>query len=103
LRALVEILRLAMVTRAQAETSAPRARNIVMVINNSEPAVSNPEILKLIQIWKRHTNINLSEYHFEKDMKLPHDIITPGTPNLPIEEIHPRLIHTVKETHARMM
>lgn len=103
IRALIEIMRLAMVTRAQAETSAPRARNIVMVINDSEPAVSNAEILKLIQIWRRHANINLSEYHFEKDMKLPHDIITPGTPNLPIEDIHPRLIQTVKEIHARMM
>jgi carboxylesterase len=102
LRALVEIMRLAMVTREQAEKSAPQARNILMVINDSEPAVSNPEILKLMQTWKRHANTNLSEYHFEKDMKLPHDIITPGTPNLPIEDIHPRLVHTVKETHAGM-
>lgn len=101
-RALIEILRLGMVTRAQATKSAPRAQQIVMVINDAEPAVSNAEILKLIQKWKRHGSINLSEYHFEKDMKLPHDIITPGTPNLPIGDIHPRLIHTVKETHGRM-
>ena len=103
LRALIEILRLAMVTRTQAETSAPRAKNIVMVINDSEPAVSNPEILKLIRTWQRHADTNLSEYHFEKIMRLPHDIITPGTPGLPIDDIHPRLINTVKETHARMM
>jgi hypothetical protein len=43
----------------------------------------------------------VSEYFFEKNMKLPHDIITPGTPNLPIEEIHPRLVSAVKDMHAR--
>lgn len=101
-KALFEIMRLGMVTRAQAQTSAPQARQIVMVINDSEPAVSNAEISKLIQKWRSHAGVHLSEYHFEKDMKLPHDIITPGTPNLPIEDIHPRLIHTVRETHAQM-
>ena len=100
-RALVEILRLAMITQAQAEISPPRADKIVVVINESEPAVSNAEIQKLLRSWKKHGNINVSEYRFEKDMKLPHDIITPGTPNLPIEIIHPRLISAIRDIHTR--
>jgi carboxylesterase len=99
--ALFEIMRLGMITRTQAEISAPVAKNVVMIINESEPAVSNVEIDNLLRSWKRHGNGNISEYHFEKDMKLPHDIITPGTPNLPIELIHPRLIGTVKDVHTR--
>lgn len=101
-RALVEILRLGMITRAQAEKSAPKAEHIVMVLNDAEPAVSNGEILRLIQLWRRNSNVHLNEYHFEREMKLPHDIITPGTPDLPVEQIHPRLIGVVKETHARI-
>lgn len=101
-KALVEILRLGMITRAQAKKSAPKAERIVMVINDAEPAVSNREILRLIELWKLNPNVNLNEYHFEKEMKLPHDIITPGTPDLPVEQIHPRLIGVVKETHARI-
>ena len=101
LRALVEILRLAMVCRAQAITSPPLGENIVIVINESEPAVSNTEIHKLINSWKKHGKGNISEYFFETDMKLPHDIITPGTPNLPIELIHPRLVSAVREIHTR--
>jgi carboxylesterase len=100
-RALIEIIRLAMITRAQAEKSPPAAKNIVLVMNEAEPAVSNAEILKLLQLWKRDGTSNVSEYFFEKNMKLPHDIITPGTPNLPIEEIHPRLVSAVKDMHAR--
>jgi hypothetical protein len=97
----VEVIRLAMITRAQAQKSPPKARNITMIINDSEPAVSNAEISRFIRLWQKHGNVNLSEVHFEKEMKLPHDIITPGTPGVPIAEIQPRLINAVRELHAK--
>jgi hypothetical protein len=99
-RALVEILRLAMITRSQAEKFPPAARNITMIINDAEPAVSNAEILKLLKLWRKHGKGNLNEYHFEKDMQLPHDIITPGTPGVPIGDIQPRLIGAVRDIHS---
>src|SRR5215216_5401518 len=99
--ALVEIMRLAMITRAQAAKSPPAAKSITLIVNDAEPAVSNAEILILLKLWRKHGVANLSEYHFDKDMKLPHDIITPGTPGVPIGDVHPRLISAVKEIHAR--
>src|SRR5689334_4618343 len=42
-RALVEIIRLGMITRAQAEKAPPKAGNITIIINDAEPAVSNIE------------------------------------------------------------
>jgi carboxylesterase len=100
-RALVEILRLAMITRLQAEKSPPKAGNITMIINDAEPAVSNAEILRFLKLWRKHGKVNLSEVHFEKEMKLPHDIITSGTPGVPIGDIQPRLISAVREIHAK--
>lgn len=101
-RALVEFIRLAMITRAHAEKSAPKAGRITMILNDAEPAVSNAEAMRLFRLWQKHGKGNLSEVHFEKEMKLPHDIITPGTPGVPIEDIHPRLINTVKDVHAKI-
>jgi pimeloyl-ACP methyl ester carboxylesterase len=101
MRALVEIIRLGMITRAQAEKSPPQAGKITMIINDAEPAVSNAEILRLTKLWQKHGNANLSEVHFEKEMKLPHDIITPGTPGVPMGEIQPRLINAVREIHIK--
>lgn len=108
-RALVEILRLGMIVRSQSENAAPRAKNITMILNDAEPAISNAEALKLLRLWQKHKRSspvdgkgNLSEVHFEKEMKLPHDIITPGTPGVPIEDIHPRLIITVQDLHAKI-
>ena len=99
-RALVEIIRLGMITRSQAEKSPPAAKNITMIINDAEPAVSNAEMLKLYKLWQKHGKGNLSKVHFEKDLKLPHDIITPGTPGVPVEVTHPRLISAVRDSHA---
>ena len=98
--ALVEILRLGMITRAQAEKSAPACSKVTIIINDAEPAVSNAEIMKLIRLWRKHAKASVDEYHFEKEMKLPHDIITPGTPGVPIAEVHPRLVGTVLGTHT---
>ena len=100
-RALVQFLRLAMITRAQAEKSPPAAANITFIINDAEPAVSNPEALRLFRLWQRDGNANLSQVHFEKEMNLPHDIITPGTPGVPIQDIQPRLIGAIRDIHAR--
>jgi carboxylesterase len=99
-RALVEFLRLAMITRTQAEKSPSKAGKITMILNDAEPAVSNAEAMKLFRLWQKHSQGNLSEVHFEKEMKLPHDIITPGTPGVPIGEINPRLISAVRDVHA---
>ena len=99
-RALAEIIRLAMITRGQAAKSPPKAGHITMILNDAEPAVSNPEILKLLKLWRRYGQETLSEVHFEQDMNLPHDILTPGTPGLPIRDIYPRLISAVSNIHT---
>lgn len=99
-RALVEMIRLGSITRSEAELSPPKTSNITMIINDAEPAVSNAEILKLLKIWRKYGKGNLSEVHFEKDLKLPHDIITPGTPGVPVEIIHPRLFSVIKDVHS---
>jgi carboxylesterase len=99
--ALVEILRLAMVTRAQAGQAPPAARHITLIINDAEPAVSNAEILKLLRSWQKHDTDKVREYHFEKDMQLPHDIITPGVYGALITDLQPRLMGVVRDIHIR--
>ena len=100
-RALAEILRLAMVTRAPAEQASPAARHITLIINDAEPAVSNAEILKLLRSWQKHGTDKVYEYHFEKDMLLPHDVITPGVYGAPITDLQPRLIGVIRNVHMR--
>jgi len=111
--ALGEFLRLGMIVRSQAEKAAPRASNITLILNDAEPAVSNAEALRMFRLWQKHKRSaprsgnpdgegNLNEVHFEKELKLPHDIITPGTPGVPMEEVNPRLINAVRDVHAKI-
>jgi hypothetical protein len=99
-RAMMEIFRLATAINAQANKIPPAAKNIVMVINDAEPSVSNAELSKLVKTWQTYHTANLSEYHFEKSIKLPHDFITPSPFASSVEESYPRLIKLVNDTHA---
>lgn len=100
IRAMVEIFRLATAIQTQAEKTSPAAKAIVMVINDAEPSVSNADLIKLLETWKKHGKGNLGEYHFEKDLKLPHDFITPRASSLLVENSYSRLIKVVKDIHA---
>ena len=100
-RALVQFLRLAMITRLQAEKSPPKAGHFTMIINDAEPAVSNGEITRFLKVWRKHGSVTITEVHLEREMKLPHDIITPGTPDVPIAVVQRRLINAIREIHAK--
>jgi len=97
IHALVEIFRLAVGVQAQAERIPVAAKAVAMVINDDEPSVSNPEIIKLLEAWREHGKGTLNEYHFEKSIKLPHDFITPGESNLTTGDTYPRLIKAVQD------
>lgn len=98
IRAMSECLRLGVSVRAQAHTTPAAAQKIVMVINDNEPGVNNKELYKLMADWEAHrTQVKLDAFHFEKDLKLPHDLITPGTPGLDIETVYRLLIERISE------
>ncbi len=99
-RAMMEIFRMAIAIKAQADKLPPAAKSIVMVINDAEPSVSNAELVNLVETWQKHRKANLSEYHFEKSIQLPHDFITPNASISFSETSYPRLIKVVKDIHA---
>jgi hypothetical protein len=69
-----------------------------MVINDNEPGVNNPEVYKLMADWAAHPGgPALGAFHFDKSLKLPHDLITPGTPGLDTEMVYRLLIERVVE------
>jgi pimeloyl-ACP methyl ester carboxylesterase len=91
--AMSELLKLGVLVRKQAHTAPPAAKKIVMVLNDNEPGVNNRELYKVLADWEEHQNQTvLSTYHFERELKLPHDIITPGTPGVDIEIVYERLM-----------
>jgi hypothetical protein len=93
IRAMSECLKLGVLVRKQARAAPARAGKVVMVINANEPGVNNQEIYKLMADWAAQPGgPALDAFHFEKHLKLPHDLITPGTPGLDTEMVYRLLI-----------
>jgi pimeloyl-ACP methyl ester carboxylesterase len=96
LHSLMQVLRLGRAVKNQAGQKPPLARKILMVINDFDPSVSNAEINSLLKIWMKFKKNGIRSYHFEKEMHMLHDIITPETPGVPHEEVYQRLIEQVQ-------
>jgi carboxylesterase len=94
-----QTLRLGLAVKEQAKHAAPAACHILMITNAADPSVSNSQLDQLMGTWRQHGAADLHAYQFEKEMKMLHDIITPGTPGVPIEEVYPRLIEQVQKLH----
>jgi len=95
-RTLAEIMRLGLAVKRQARMGEPAARKILVMENDFDMGVSNTEIETLTKLWIIHKPEKVSSYHFERDMKMLHDIITPGTPGIPTGEIYARILHEVE-------
>jgi alpha-beta hydrolase superfamily lysophospholipase len=97
-RSLGHIFRLGIDLQTQARRTAPASRSILMIANAAEPAVHNGMIGQLVRMW-RQRGACVRTYSFEQALHLPHDLITPGTPGLPSEEVYAQLIEQVQALH----
>jgi len=95
-RTLAEIMRLGLAVKRQAKVREPVAGKILVMENDFDMGVSNAEIETLTRLWIEHKPEKVSSYHFDRDMKMLHDIITPGTPGIPTEEIYGRILLEVE-------
>jgi pimeloyl-ACP methyl ester carboxylesterase len=96
-RALAETLRLGLAVLDQAQQKAAAAGRIVLITNLAEPGVSNPQCERLLAEWRKQGKKEIRTYQFDKEMKMPHDIITPGTPGVPVDIVYERLIQLINE------
>lgn len=94
-RTLAEIMRLGLAVKRQATKREPEAGKILVMVNDFDVGVSNAEIETLTELWKSYKTEKVSSVHFEREMKMLHDIITPGTPGVSTAEVYARIFHEV--------
>lgn len=93
---LAEIMRLAFAVKRLAKEREPAAGKILVMVNDFDLGVSNNETISLMNLWKNRKEDRVSEVHFDREMKMLHDVITPGTPGIPTEEVYARILHEVE-------
>jgi alpha-beta hydrolase superfamily lysophospholipase len=98
-RAMAETLRLAaQVSKSAARPGAvPKAREVLLVINASDPAVDNRASLDVVRQWRAHGASGVQTYEFAASLKLLHDIIDEEQPEQRTTIVYPIIIDLIGE------
>lgn len=95
MRGAAHLMRLAKALEEQAQANPPKAGKILVIINDFDLGVSNAAIAHLFSLWQKTRPEALTSYHFERSMKMLHDVVTPNSPGVPTEEVYQRIISQV--------
>jgi carboxylesterase len=99
MHALLHFFRIGFVVQEQARRSAMSGGRALMITNAHDPGVSSPLIHHLTRSWRKHAPNLVHTYEFERELHLPHDMITPGTPGVPMDLVYTRLVEQVEKLH----
>jgi pimeloyl-ACP methyl ester carboxylesterase len=99
MHALLCFFQIGIAVQREARRAGPAGGQVLMITNAHEPAVNNPLLDRLTRTWRRRTPDRVHSYTFERELCLPHDLITPGTPGLSTEMVYDRLVEQVQRLH----
>jgi pimeloyl-ACP methyl ester carboxylesterase len=90
-RALFENLRLGYIAEASARKNKPAAASILVVTNANDTSVNNAVIAEFVKLWSRYGEGFARDFQFDKELEIPHDMITAGRPDSKTELVYPKL------------
>jgi carboxylesterase len=95
-----EVLRVGDAVMAAARQAAPgaarTAARILVVTNGNDRSVNNQVTARLVKRW-RESGANVLTYKFERELGLPHDIISPDRPDQNINVVYPVLVRLLED------
>lgn len=90
-RSLSQVVGLGLGVMRDAGAHAPAGRDIVVVTNEADEAVSNGPVEQLVARW-RARGAPVRAHRFPRELGLIHDLIDPGQPRQQVERIYPALL-----------
>lgn len=79
----------------RAERAAPAVRELLLVSNNADGAISNAATEAFADVW-RGSGAAVRTYAFPADLALDHDVIDPNHPEQRVELVYPVLIDLIE-------
>jgi esterase/lipase len=89
-RAIAQVLRLGVAVREAADSTAPRTRDIMFVVNANDHTVKTAPAVALARRWAR-SGATAVVYQFPRSNGLPHDIAEEAHPNADPALVYPTL------------
>ena len=94
--ALFENLRLGYAAEADARRGKPAAGAVLTITNANDSSVNNAVIRDFEQMWRENGDDCVKTFQFEKELQLPHDLITVGRPDSRVELVYPKLHELIR-------
>jgi alpha-beta hydrolase superfamily lysophospholipase len=90
------LLRLSFAVQDRSERAAPAVREILLVSNEADGAISNTATETFADVWRR-SGASVRAYTFPAELALDHDVIDPNHPEQRVELVYPILIDLIEE------
>jgi esterase/lipase len=88
---LLENMRLGFAAEEKAKQVKPAAGAILVITNANDGSVNNDVIAEFETMWLEHGEQFLQTFRFDKNLGLPHDLITVGRPDGNVDLVYPIL------------
>jgi carboxylesterase len=95
MHSLFENLRLGFVTEQDAKQVKPATSGILVITNANDESVNNGIIAEFEELWREHGEQFLHTFQFEKELGIPHDMITVNRPDSHIDIVYPKLLELI--------
>ncbi|UCD41209.1 MAG: alpha/beta fold hydrolase [Chloroflexota bacterium] len=96
MHALFENLRLGFVAEEDAKKVKPATGGILVITNANDESVNNEVVAEFEQLWLEHGEQFLQTFQFEKELEIPHDMITVSRPNGRVDIVYPKLLELIQ-------
>ena len=77
LHALAEYMRLGFAAERDATQEKPGVDRLIVITNANDESINNGVVAQFEELWQLHGEEYMRSYQFEKNLGLPHDVITP--------------------------
>ena len=96
MHALIENLRLGFVTEEDSKQFKPAAGGILVITNANDKSVNNEVVAEFEQLWLEHGEQFLQTFQFDKELGIPHDMITVNRPDSHVDTVYPKLLELIQ-------
>lgn len=95
MHSLFENLRLGFTAEEAAKQIKPAAGGILVVTNANDESVNNGIIAEFEDLWREQGEQFLKTFQFEKELGIPHDMITVTRPDGRVDVVYPKLLELI--------
>lgn len=97
-RGVAQIMYLGWSVMKEASCVTPKARAIVVISSALDDSVNEKNLDRVVNCWRRHSDVKITRFQFDKGTGAFHDMIDPQQPYEKTAVVYPKLIELIENS-----